>query len=201
MIEVRAVVNEVVKRSGKGEATEKKILEVALHRIIKHGESGVSMTEICRDVGISRPTIYRYFPTREVLLESTFDMLVDDYLEKLEQVVGEVSSPLMLVDVITDFSATRLHDGGAQMFQLEPSLVVRLMSRSHNRMVEHGLKVFASLFDMQETLTGRAVDRRAAVTAYLLFSTSLSFFGVDSFSLDSKDLLKKMIRVLPHFED
>lgn len=187
------------KRSGKADATIQKILEASLARIIEHGESGVSMTEICREVGVSRPTIYRYFPTREALLESVFKYILDDYMEKLDAQIAANPDPLQRVKVIADFAEARLDDGGAQLFQLDPALVIRLISLSQERLINHGEKVFAPLFDMSEALSDRQIDRRAAATAYLMFSSSLSFFGAKSGSLNSGDLLRKMVLALTHF--
>jgi len=193
--------NETVKkRSSKADATVQKILEASLERIKEQGESGLSITDICQDIGISRPTIYRYFPTREALLEGVFELIIDDYMEKLENRIATADNPLQLVDTIADFAQARLQDGGPQIFQLDPSLVVKLIARSHDRLIEHGKTIFGPLFDMKEALTGREVDRESAATAYLLFSLSLSFFGKQSSSIKENDLFRKMIRVLPHFE-
>lgn len=184
----------------KADATIQKILKASLARIIQFGESGISMTEICRDVGVSRPTIYRYFPTREALLESVFEYILDDYMEKLDAQIAANPDPLQRVEVIANFAEARLDDGGAQLFQLDPALVIRLITNSQERLIAHGQTVFAPLFDMSETLSGQAIDRRAASTAFLMFSSSLSFFGAKSASVESGDLLRKMIRALAHFQ-
>jgi len=187
------------KRSSKADATVEKILTASLARIIAFGESGISMTEICREVGISRPTIYRYFPTREALLESVFEYILDDYMDKLDAKIAANPDPLHRVDIIADFAEARLKDGGAQLFQLEPSLVMKLISRSQNRLIGHAEKVFAPLFDIAEAISGKPVDRHSAATAFLMFSASLSFFGAQSSSVNAGDLLRKTIRSLAHF--
>lgn len=188
------------KRSSKADATVQKILQASLARIIEYGEGGISMTEICREVGVSRPTIYRYFPTREALLERVFEHILDDYMAKLDAKIAADPNPLHRVNIIANFAEARLQDGGAQLFHLEPSLVMKLISRSQNRLIAHGEKVFGPLFDISEALSGRSVDRHSAATAFLLFCSSLSFFGAQSSSVNAGDLLRKMIRSLVHFE-
>lgn len=188
------------KRSNKADATVQKILSASLTRIITYGESGISMTEISREIGVSRPTLYRYFPTREILLENVFELILDDYMQKLDVKIAADPSPLRRIDIIVDFAATRLQDGGAQLFQLDPALVVKLMGRSQDRLIDHCEKIFSPLFDMHEALSGKKIARHTAATAYVLFNSALVFFGGQSTTIETKDLLKQMIRSLIQFE-
>lgn len=186
-------------RSSKADATVQKILEASLNRIIKYGESGISMTEISREVGVSRPTLYRYFPTREVLLESVFELIVKDYSEKLQAKIDADPDPLHRVEVIATFIETRLLDGGAQLYELDPKLTVKLILRSQQQLVAQCKKAFAPLFEMSEALSGKTVDRDAAATTFVLFHTALAFFTGESPPPNVGDMLRKTIRALTQF--
>jgi AcrR family transcriptional regulator len=50
------------------ERTRERILEGAKSAIARHGLAKVGMTDVSRSCGLSRGTLYRYFPTREKLL-------------------------------------------------------------------------------------------------------------------------------------
>ncbi|CAA6804040.1 MAG: Transcriptional regulator, TetR family [uncultured Sulfurovum sp.] len=50
------------------EKTKEKILEVAVNLIIEKGFKNASMREMAKDAGISNPTIYNYFPTKEKIV-------------------------------------------------------------------------------------------------------------------------------------
>jgi AcrR family transcriptional regulator len=45
-----------------------RILDGLLAALDRHGSQKVSMTDVCEAAGVSRGTIYRYFPTRDDLL-------------------------------------------------------------------------------------------------------------------------------------
>src|SRR5690606_17683583 len=52
--------------------TRQKILDTALDLIIDHGESGVTITDICDAVGISRTTMYRQFAGMDDIIRGVY---------------------------------------------------------------------------------------------------------------------------------
>lgn len=48
------------------------ILEVSLRLFQERGYEGVSLLEICRECGITKPTFYRYISSKEQLLRYYF---------------------------------------------------------------------------------------------------------------------------------
>ena len=50
------------------EQTKAKILEEAVNLIIEKGFKSASMREMAKNAGVSNPTIYNYFPTKEKIL-------------------------------------------------------------------------------------------------------------------------------------
>ncbi len=55
-------------RERQRQQTREVILEVALAEIAEHGLSGVRIEHIARKSGVTRPTVYAHFPTREDFL-------------------------------------------------------------------------------------------------------------------------------------
>ncbi|WP_428737348.1 TetR/AcrR family transcriptional regulator [Sulfurimonas sp.] len=56
------------------ELTRRKILECAVELIITKGFKDASMREIAKNAGVSNPTIYNYFPTKEQLLYAYIEL-------------------------------------------------------------------------------------------------------------------------------
>lgn len=183
-------------RSSKADATVQKILKASLDRVIQHGESGLSMTDISRDLGISRPTIYRYFPSREALLEGVFVYIVDDYFNQLQEQIALRPQAEKRADVIIDFAVARLKDGGAQLFQLEPKLVVGLLRQSEARLLAGCKLVFEPIFDMADSLSGRKIDRATAARTFMLFSSALAFFNADTDIESAESMLRLVVQGL-----
>jgi AcrR family transcriptional regulator len=68
-----------------GERTRQRILEGALRAIARHGLTKLGMNDVSASAGVSRGTLYRYFPSREDLLCS----LAEFETRRFRQNVGE----------------------------------------------------------------------------------------------------------------
>src|SRR5262245_50000065 len=65
--------------------TRARILDGALQAIARHGLTKLGMRDVCEQAGVSRGTLYRYFPSREALLED----LAAFESERFQQRVGD----------------------------------------------------------------------------------------------------------------
>jgi AcrR family transcriptional regulator len=69
--------------------TRTKIFLVAARLFATRGYNGVSIREICEDVGVGKPTLYYYFKDKETLLEELFKYIFahlrDLIMERVEQ--------------------------------------------------------------------------------------------------------------------
>lgn len=63
-------------RAAQKELTKDVILEAILRQIAKHGLVKLSIQNAAKDAGVSPVTIYRYFPTKTVLLDALYDWSV-----------------------------------------------------------------------------------------------------------------------------
>jgi TetR/AcrR family transcriptional repressor of uid operon len=57
------------KRARNREAQEERILTAAMNCFIRSGFRGASMNEICSEAGMSPGALYRYFPSKEAIIE------------------------------------------------------------------------------------------------------------------------------------
>ena len=67
---------------------EEQIIEVARELFHKFGFKKVSMDEIARESGVTKKTIYRYFDSKEALLE----YFIQEELQNMKAIVEEVES-------------------------------------------------------------------------------------------------------------
>ncbi len=56
--------------SGPNPRTRRRILDGAVRAVDRHGLTKLGMSDVSRLAGVSRGTLYRYFPTREVLIDA-----------------------------------------------------------------------------------------------------------------------------------
>jgi AcrR family transcriptional regulator len=68
-----------------------RIIAATRSAIDEHGT--VSVSEVARTLGVTRQTIYRYFPTHEAVLGATALSSVDDFLDRLAAHLGSITDP------------------------------------------------------------------------------------------------------------
>lgn len=81
-----------------------RILAAAGKAIEDHG-ADFSISDVARTVGVTRQTVYRYFPSTEALLVAAAVHAVDGFLERLAAHVAGVTDP---ADAVTEAVATAL---------------------------------------------------------------------------------------------
>jgi AcrR family transcriptional regulator len=182
--------------STKAQATVQKILDASLKRVIEQGESGLSMTAICQELGISRPTLYRYFPTREALLKGVFEQVLTSFRDGILEAIATNPEPARRVEVIATFIEGRMLDGGAQLYELNPALIIELIMGSRSRLKELASTIFSPLLEMSEALNGKPADKETIANSFILLNLSLSLFKVHGEIDDLHGLLRKTIRAL-----
>lgn len=53
--------------------TRKKIIDAMYHLIAEYGYDKASLSKLCDAVGITKPSVYYYFPSKEAILLAVFD--------------------------------------------------------------------------------------------------------------------------------
>lgn len=101
-----------IPREGDPPRRREQILEEGLALIAERGIAGASLRELARRVGISQPSLYHHFPTKEALVEQIVhhgakrmvEMSIRGaFPEQLEQI------PRVIADICLDLYATDLH--------------------------------------------------------------------------------------------
>jgi AcrR family transcriptional regulator len=81
-----------------------RILAAAGKAIDERG-SDISIADVARTLGVTRQTVYRYFPSTEALLVAAAVRAADDFLERVAEHLAGVTDP---VDAVTEAIATAL---------------------------------------------------------------------------------------------
>lgn len=66
--------------------TRERIMEHARERFLQHGFSKVTMDELSSDLGMSKKTFYKFFPSKEELLRTTVYAMMKGVEREMEQI-------------------------------------------------------------------------------------------------------------------
>jgi AcrR family transcriptional regulator len=94
-------------------AVREATLDTTAALVAEHGLSAVTMTQIAKETGIGRATLYKYFPDVESILIAWHERLINRHLEQLAQIrdrAGDADARLEAVLTAYAFSNHERHD-------------------------------------------------------------------------------------------
>ncbi len=133
--------------------TRERILEGAVRAVARHGLSKLGMGDVSRSAGVSRATLYRYFPTRERLLDDLTTHEAQRFLEQVLEALRAAPTAERRFGVVVEFATkhVREHHALQRLLETEPALVFESLRAQ-----------FASIRRRLGTLLFPASDRSAS---------------------------------------
>jgi AcrR family transcriptional regulator len=121
--------DEAVETTGREAETRRRILDAAIECFVQLGNERTTLDDVARVAGLTRQTIYRYFPGRSALLEAV-DRLEDERLRQEAADIGRRSGSLEAFV--------------AAMVETQVAVAQRYRTRQHLLELDRGL--FQSIF-------------------------------------------------------
>lgn len=161
--------------------TRRRILQAAVEAASVHGVARLSMSDVARTAGLSRPTLYRYFASRDELFAAA---LLSETQALVAQVVAEladVRNPRDAIErgILATLQLTREHPLLDRIVRTEPEVLVPVLVTEG----DPGVPGFPAVVRaaVEALLATRVADpdpvrsrRRADVIARLVLSYAVS---------------------------
>jgi len=88
-------------------------LDATAALVAEHGLTGVTMSQIAKDTGIGRATLYKYFPDVESILCAWHERQIDQHLQQLVEIRDRTEGPMERLEaVLTGYAAALSHRRG-----------------------------------------------------------------------------------------
>lgn len=112
-------------------ATRDRILEAALAAMGRVGPRRLTMSDVSDRAGLSRGTLYRYFPTKEDLLAVLAEWEQNRFAEGLRAALHSVPTDKAGVETVAEYIITYLreHPALTLMIDVEPEFVLAFLRR------------------------------------------------------------------------
>jgi AcrR family transcriptional regulator len=108
-----------------------KVLEGAVRVLGSRGLSDLSIESVCKVSGVSRATLYRYFATKDDLLEAVFEFICVEFEKGVTDEAARHQDPVArfagVMDFLKNYTAER---GLVRMFEADPGFHL-VFFRSH----------------------------------------------------------------------
>jgi AcrR family transcriptional regulator len=99
-------------------------MEFAFKKFSKEGISQVTMDDLARGVGMGKGTLYKYFPSKEILLSKTVDFVASHIEKEIDKVLtDEKQNPVEKLRWVIKSAAEKLSSvNPAMLYYLERSM-------------------------------------------------------------------------------
>lgn len=84
---------------------KEKIINFSKDTFLKNGFYKISMDEIAKGLGISKKTIYKFFPSKNFLVESAVGLFQRSIKNKLNKIVDDQDNPILKIKALSNFVA------------------------------------------------------------------------------------------------
>lgn len=139
-----------VRRRHRREARPQELLEAALETFAERGFSAARLDEIAARAGVSKGTLYLYFPSKEALLEALVDTAILPRIERIERLATTwQGSSARLLRVIIQIAGRVLREDRIVAF---PKLVIAesanfpaFAERYRRRVIDRALRLVSAI--------------------------------------------------------
>ncbi len=142
--------------------TIENIINAAQAVMMNHGTPRITAQEVCDEAGVSRGTLYRYFPSMEAVLEAVLLRLRTETDNELNHAMAGCDTPAQQFAAFLKYSVSNNETRrGSQFLHVEPAFVLQYFESNFDHFIERVLTALETVFDAWEKEIGIPVDRSA----------------------------------------
>jgi len=131
------------------EQTRAEIKGAARAQLVANGPAGIQLRAVARDVGLTAPALYRYFPSLEDLIEAVTVDLFDELCDAMEAAAASATDPfdrmLALSRGFRGWAMTHPHEFGL-LFAIAPTALGQQPSNACQKASDRFGNLFAGAF-------------------------------------------------------
>jgi AcrR family transcriptional regulator len=144
------------------------ILAATRQAIATRGPGKLTLSEVAAAAGVSRPTLYRWFPTRDDLFTALTEYERAQFDDGLRSVIDAHRTPARRLDAALRYLFTYLDESiGADPIGVDPAFALRSLNDSLGTQVETLVRLLGSALDEVPAVRSRAMGRAQAAEMFL----------------------------------
>jgi TetR/AcrR family transcriptional regulator, repressor for uid operon len=153
--------------------TSELILAAALRTIRARGPEKLSMSAVAAEAGVSRPTLYRWFPTKSLLLGSITAYEVEQFDAGLQELAERHRDPGRRLDAALRYLVTYLEETlGSDSICVDPEFSLQGLADALGPHVQSLVGVLGDALDEVPTVQAGIVTREQAAEMFLRLAYS-----------------------------
>jgi AcrR family transcriptional regulator len=144
------------------------ILAAAKRAIAAKGPGKLTLSEVASAAGVSRPTLYRWFPTKDDLLAALTEYERAQFDQGLRAEIDGHRTPARRLDATLRYLVTYLDESvGSDPIGVDPEFALRSLNESLGAQVETLVRLLGPALDVVPAVRSRAMSRAEAAEMFL----------------------------------
>jgi len=148
--------------------TAELILVAARRCVSERGTGKLTLSAVAAEAGVSRPTLYRWFPNKALLLGALSGYEVERFDLGLQALAGAHRSPTRRLDAALRYLVTYLDESmGPDPIGADPAFALQSLADSLGPHVESLARVLGDALDELPTVRAETLSRQQAAEMFL----------------------------------
>ena len=148
--------------------TSELILAAARRCVSERGTGKLTLSAVAAEAGVSRPTLYHWFPNKALLLGALSAYEVEQFDLGLQALAGAHRSPTRRLDATLRYLVTYLDNSmGPDPIGADPAFALQSLADSLGPHVESLARVLGDALDELPTVRSGALSRQQAAEMFL----------------------------------
>jgi AcrR family transcriptional regulator len=144
------------------------ILAAARSAIAVKGPGKLTLSEVAIAAGVSRPTLYRWFPTKDDLFTALTEYERAHFDQGLRRVIDAHRTPARQLDAALQYLLTYLDElMGADPIGVDPEFALRSLNDSLSAQVETMVRLLGPALDQVPAVRTKAITRAQGAEMFL----------------------------------
>jgi AcrR family transcriptional regulator len=144
------------------------ILAAARRAIAAKGPGRLTLSEVAAAAGVSRPTLYRWFPTKDDLLAALTEYERAQFQSGLRAEIDSHRTPARRLDAALRYLLTYLDESmGSDPIGVDPAFALRSLNDSLGAQVESLVRLLGPALDQVPAVRTNAMTRAQAAEMFL----------------------------------
>ena len=143
------------------------ILAATRQAIVERGPDKLTLSAVAAAAGVSRPTLYRWFPTKDDLLAAISGYEEEQFDLGLRAVIGAHRSAAKRLDAALRYLVTYLDGLGPDPIGADPSFALQSLARSLPVQAESLVRLLGDALQQVPSVRGGELSREQAAEMFL----------------------------------
>lgn len=171
------------------------ILAATFTVLMRVGTTKLSVREVCEEANISRGTLYRYFESKEQLVEAAAFHLREQTDIRAREAAAGLTSPAKIFDALVKFTAESAEAGdAANLLEKEPEFILKYFRDNFDYFINRVSDVMTPAYDSWEQELGEKIDRDLISEVFVRFALSETLVPSQYTGKELSKRLRKLFR-------